>query len=632
VTADGLTVDTADQVFINHSGDGGGIRIDSTNATNTSSLKFGDVADNYIGALEYNHSNDSMTMYVNNAERMRIDSSGRVGIGMTPSADVSITNVAAGLIQIDGNIDIRYSGSNTDPNGARYLSFINTDTTLVSGQPMGGMHWVGLDSSNPNSRLASITSYCAGNAGTTGDLRFGIGATEAMRIDSSSNVGIGVSGPAAKVDIRPANEATNTFRIYRGISGGYELDYLNISQYAGDSVFNSYSNNAANSEFIFQQNGTERMRVTTDNLLLSQTAPSQDFGDGRVFISMKGRESADYSGVQMANYGTTGNDQNLGILAFWDGTTSENARIAAIRESATTDAGLRFYTRPTGGSLTERLRINHDGNLLFGDNLNTSAATNDVAGVTVGKVGNIQASVDENPCLFVNRKGGDGTIVSIRQAGGEEGTISVSGSTVSYNAFSGSHWSRLTDNSQPTILKGTLIETIDEMCDWYQAQFTIPATTKVNEDGTVEDVAAYTVKEPIALPNEASVGDTISHISNDVTYSATIVKENDNKHTKCKISDTADSLRVYGVFAAWDGDDDTVNDMYVTAVGTHVVRIHGGQTVSAGDLLVSNGDGTAKVQEDDIIRSKTLGKVLTNIKQETYADNSYTVPCALYCG
>ena len=294
----------------------------------------------------------------------------------------------------------------------------------------------------------------------------------------------------------------------------------------------------------------------------------------------------------------------------------------------TGDNDLRFST---DGS--ERLRINGSGNLLFGDNLNTSAATNDVAGVTVGKTGNIQASVSGNPCLFVNRKTNDGTIVSIRQAGSEEGTISVSGSTVSYNAFSGSHWSRLTDNSQPTILKGTLIETIDEMCDWYQAQFTIPATTKVNEDGdTVEDVAAYTVKEPIALPNGASVGDTISHISNDVTYSATIVKENDNKHTKCKISDTADSLRVYGVFAAWDGDDDTVNDMYVTAVGTHVVRIHGGQTVSAGDLLVSNGDGTAKVQDDDIIRSKTLGKVLTNIKQETYADNSYTVPCALYCG
>ena len=102
--------------------------------------------------------------------------------------------------------------------------------------------------------------------------------------------------------------------------------------------------------------------------------------------------------------------------------------------------------------------------------------------------------------------------------------------------------------------------------------------------------------------------------------------------TKCKISDTADSKRVYGVYADWDNDDDTVNDMYVTAVGTHVVRINKDVTVSAGDLLSSNGDGTAKVQDDDIIRSKTIGKVLTNIKQETYSDGSYTVPCALYCG
>lgn len=78
VTADGLTVDTSDQVIINHSADGGGIRIDSTNATNTGSLRFGDVADNYIGAVEYNHTNDSMSFYVNNATRMTIDSSGNL--------------------------------------------------------------------------------------------------------------------------------------------------------------------------------------------------------------------------------------------------------------------------------------------------------------------------------------------------------------------------------------------------------------------------------------------------------------------------------------------------------------------------------------------------------------------------
>ena len=81
----------------------------------------------------------------------------------------------------------------------------------------------------------------------------------------------------------------------------------------------------------------------------------------------------------------------------------------------------------------------------------------------------------------------------------------------------------------------------------------------------------------------------------------------------------------------WDNDDDCCNDMYVNALGTSLVRIHKDQTVTKGNLLVSNGDGTAKKQSDGII-SKTIGKVLTNIKQETYSDGSYTVPCALYCG
>jgi len=120
VTADGLTVDTADQVLINHSGDGGGIRIDSTNATNTSSLRFGDVADNYIGALEYNHSNDSMTMYVNNAERMRIDSSGNVVVGGTSAqASDAATLMADGEVTAAGFYFSNNIGSAMNDTGIR---------------------------------------------------------------------------------------------------------------------------------------------------------------------------------------------------------------------------------------------------------------------------------------------------------------------------------------------------------------------------------------------------------------------------------------------------------------------------------------------------------------------------------
>jgi len=317
-----------------------------------------------------------------------------------------------------------------------------------------------------------------------------------------------------------------------------------------------------------------------------------------------------------------------GVSLFRDGTVSA----PAISNTGDSNTGIFFPAADEiafteGGA--ERVRIKNNGDLLVSKTVQNST----VVGVQLNATGETFFTANAAQCCQVNRLSDDGVLITLQQANATIGTISSSGATVSYNAFSGSHWSRLTDNSQPTILKGTLIETIDEMCDWYQAVFTVPATTRVNEEGeTVEDIAAQTMQESIALPDSASVGDTISHTYSGVTYSATIVKEDDNKHTKCKISDTADSTRIYGVFSAWDNDDDTVNDMYVTAVGTHLVRVHGGQTVAGGDLIVSNGDGTGKKQSDDIIRSKTLGKVLTNIKQETYADGSYTVPCALYCG
>ena len=313
---------------------------------------------------------------------------------------------------------------------------------------------------------------------------------------------------------------------------------------------------------------------------------------------------------------------NLGVIT-WNGAdgTNRDTNAAIIMAEVDGTPGendmpgrLIFKTTADGASVTsERMRIDSSGRLIIGlTESNSSAET-------------LQVYKNGNPALSVARQQ-DGTLVHLRVGsvnGAAHGSISISGVTCSYNAFSGSHWSRLADNSKPTILKGTIIETIDEMCDWYQAEFTVPAKDEEDE---------YTMSEPIGLPSGKSVGDTITHKYEGTDYTATIVKEGDEKHVKCKISDTADSKRVYGVHMAWDKDDDKVNDMYVTAVGTHVVRINKDVTVSAGDLLSSNGDGTAKVQDDDIIRSKTLGKVLTNIKQETYSDGSYTVPCALYCG
>ena len=71
------------------------------------------------------------------------------------------------------------------------------------------------------------------------------------------------------------------------------------------------------------------------------------------------------------------------------------------------------------------------------------------------------------------------------------------------------------------------------------------------------------------------------------------------------------------------------NDMNVAMTGDMVIRIAQGTTVARGDLLMSAGDGTAKPQGDDIVRSKTIAKVTSTNVSHTYDDNSYLVPCVL---
>ena len=242
----------------------------------------------------------------------------------------------------------------------------------------------------------------------------------------------------------------------------------------------------------------------------------------------------------------------------------------------------------------------------------------------------VSATVSAAPIMYINRLSNDGNLVQFHQDGTHEGTISVSGSTVTYGGFTGTHLSRLSDNSKPTILRGTIMDSINEMCDWYQAVADVAENT--DDDGIV--TPAHAVKEAIAL-GDKSVGDAITFTSDGKEYTGIIAKEGDVKHTKSKISDTADSKKVYGVFSNWDDADDgldgDVNDMNIAQVGTYIIRVHKDVTVAAGDLLVSNGDGTAKLQDDDIIRSKTVAKVNSNVKVETYSDGSYTVPCTLHC-
>ena len=87
---------------------------------------------------------------------------------------------------------------------------------------------------------------------------------------------------------------------------------------------------------------------------------------------------------------------------------------------------------------TERMRINDAGITTFGTT-GASPVFNNQSGVSIGDnngatvVGVGQFSASGAVAGRFNRTNEDGVIIAIHQAGTQEGTISVSGSTVSYN-------------------------------------------------------------------------------------------------------------------------------------------------------------------------------------------------------
>ena len=124
-------------------------------------------------------------------------------------------------------------------------------------------------------------------------------------------------------------------------------------------------------------NSTERMRITSDgDVLMGTTSLLANYGDGRTSLAIKGTGSADYATIQLGNYGTTGDNQSLGGIYFFDG-SSENALVGAYRESSTGNANLRFYTSASGGSLAERMRILSEGGITFNGDTATANALDD---------------------------------------------------------------------------------------------------------------------------------------------------------------------------------------------------------------------------------------------------------------
>jgi len=591
------------------------------------------------GALSFRTTPDGSTSLT---ERMRIKSDGKVGINESSplgklhvkegdSGVTALTTSADTLIlEAAGNAGMSIATPNTNTG---YLAFADPEDNNV------GMVVYRHGGSYPNS-MGFFTS-----------------GSEHLRIDATGRLKLSNNDE----DIDMDSSANGQLQIDgNGYVGAIALN---------DDAMQIYHNASAR-DIVFGTNEAERVRIkSTGHMGINNNNPSQELdikaissdcsirlvaaNDGDATIEMysdnaddnidKWRINSDATGgLRFQSYGTGswssalilhGNASANQSVAHFDSGTAANPAISFIDDE---DSGFYRYANndirfAIGGAFTAK----------FGDGFRvmTTAASiyNDngaeAQGFQVdGSSGYTAIARDNGTPCFINRMNGDGNLISFYESGDNVGAISVSGNTVTYGAFLGNHKGRLSDGSKPTILPGTILETISQSIEWKTATI-----SNVGSASSTVIIPYYGAK--------TSGTDTVSYggasYTGTVGYSTHYQPKGDNKHVCIKVSDTASSKAVTGVFVDWDVNasdakdndlDEPYNDLKVGAVGNYFIRMKSGETIAIGDLVESNGDGTGKVQSDDIIRSKTVGKITNTNVIKTYDDGSFLVTAVLYSG
>jgi len=200
----------------------------------------------------YNYESSPIAMYTGGTERLRLDSAGNLGLGVTPSAWLSTSKA----IQIGAQGVIEYRA--------------NATSIAMNAYYDGAWKYIGSNAASLYYQYLNSHVWNIAPSGTAGNA---ITFTQAMTLDASGNLGIGTTSPAVSN--------------YRSLVMDSSVACVYMQRVSGTEEFTIYSDagitalSTVTNPLTFSTNGSERARITSGGELLVGTT-SSGIGTGRV--------------------------------------------------------------------------------------------------------------------------------------------------------------------------------------------------------------------------------------------------------------------------------------------------------------------------------------------------------------
>jgi hypothetical protein len=381
-------------------------------------------------------SDNSVQLWTNSSVKATLDSSGNLGLGVTPSAWGT-----AKAFQIGG------SGFALSSNAAGA-----GDGSLTWNGYYNGTNWIYSYTGGVATRYRQNESghawFITADTGTAGDP---ISFTQAMTLDASGNLLVGGTSlwSSERLGIT-GSSASQRFIYARTTSNGH---YLSLGT-NGTLPYIEYGNGAG---LAFTDGATERARIDSSGNLGLGVTPSVVYGKEFTF-------SADITS-NIGGLGTRNLATNNGLVYLSSNTKNTGAFTDAYWLSAaatkyTQNNGVHAWFTAASGtagdpiSFTQAMTLDTSGNLLVGK----TSSSGGTAGIELAPAGQVIATRSGGAAGYFNRLTSDGSLISINRSNTEVGSISVTTTATAYNTSSDY---RLKNITGPITTSGAYIDSLN---------------------------------------------------------------------------------------------------------------------------------------------------------------------------